>query len=244
MKVTVKTNGEKLSWVGLVLVMVIGIGLMVYGINMSIDNKKFYDNCERTRGILVDVWEGEDSDGDDIYKGIYQYAVDGVVYQVMEEDGSVFEPDEGEIVKIYYDPEHPSHAKTEFSDNDSATGMIVAGTGIIFTLVALAFVLGALGAKDVWMQFLMGVALMLMGFGMLIAVGLAALPAALFGIVGVYLVGKSCFVLIGRKKSADKLDRMADKVMEKVGPKILALNGALEENQRNGEEKNSPDGAK
>lgn len=66
----------------------------------------------QTDGVIVDLIEGRDTDGDLVYAPVIEYAVDGVSYRIESSVryGGLAVPDIGDLRTVYYDVNDPSEA--------------------------------------------------------------------------------------------------------------------------------------
>lgn len=88
----------------------IGLAIIIFGINIIIANNEFMKTAELTEGIITDIESYRDSDGDRHYIVYVQYEVEGRSY----EDSSRFYSSnmrKGDDIKVYYNPERPSDFK-------------------------------------------------------------------------------------------------------------------------------------
>ena len=157
----IHVNQSIYAFIMLILITLGGFGMVIWGFKENEKAKDFKAHAIETVGVVVDYRETENDDGDDIYYAEFEYTVNGDTYIIQDDDYSVFEPELGETEVLYYDPRQPSEAKTSL---DSSMGTLLIGTGSIFGLVGLAFVLARLGANKFVIKILLGVMLIIMGF--------------------------------------------------------------------------------
>ncbi len=121
------------------LMIIIGIGLIVFGIISNKKTKNFIEICEETTGTVIGYSTSND-DGKTKYRAKYKYEVDGETYSVTEQKYHSIKPRDGETDTIYYDPNNPEDARTRLRNGNPvviATGvvLIIAGAFAVFTLV-------------------------------------------------------------------------------------------------------------
>ena len=90
----------------------IGLAVIILGINIIISNNKFMKTAKATEGIISDVEIYRDSDGDRHSTVYVQYEVNGKDYEYASSFSSS-SMREGDDIKVYYNPENPSDFKLE-----------------------------------------------------------------------------------------------------------------------------------
>lgn len=182
----------------MVLVMLAGIGMLVWGISGT--NKRAKESKEylETTGITIDVktHRNKDSNGKSsgtTYSGVYSYIVDGVEYMVEDEVSTSNKPSVGEKKTIKYNPGDPSQA---YVKGGASTSLILIGIGVLFIIVPFVMLIPLLGdnvnarLKDYLSSFLMGIIFAGMGFGLMFIAKpgiFVDIFLLLFGVVGIYL---------------------------------------------------------
>lgn len=137
----VHMNKNAGTFLVLLLILAIGIGLSVWGV-LDINKINYYkDHGVDITGYVVDYDRSTDEDNDDIYYAIYEYKVDGVSYTVKDTDYSYSRPTKGEKHVVYYDPQNPAEAIT---DLEGGLGAILLVIGLIFGVLGLVIVIKAI----------------------------------------------------------------------------------------------------
>ena len=110
---------------------IVGIGLIIFGIFREIDLSKFKKNSENTTATVVDVSVNYNSEGNDSYKVYVTYDVDGKTYKNSYD--SSHRPTEGSTIKIYYDKDNPEKMRKSIAFSSEfgffIIGAIFAGIG-------------------------------------------------------------------------------------------------------------------
>jgi hypothetical protein len=100
---------------GLGCAIVVGIlllGVAAGGVIWLLDSVDKATSDGQTDGIIVDLIESRDTDGDLVYAPVIEYSVNGVVYRIESSVryGGLAVPDIGDIRTVYYDIDNPSQA--------------------------------------------------------------------------------------------------------------------------------------
>ena len=84
--------------------MVVGVGLWLLG---NVNRLVTHDTVE---GVVVELEQSFDSDGDDLYKPTYEYVVDGNTYRYQSQVsyGGLLVPDIGDRRSLLYNPDDPT----------------------------------------------------------------------------------------------------------------------------------------
>lgn len=96
--------------VGLVLITVpilLGLGaLLISNLNRVLTH-------ETADGVIVELVRSTDSDGDNVFAPVYEYAVDGRIYRYQSQVsyGGLLVPELGEVRTILYNPADPTDAR-------------------------------------------------------------------------------------------------------------------------------------
>lgn len=125
---------------------IIGFSLFVLGIILIISSavgKKKNKRCSaQTQGTLVNIYEAEDSNGNDVHSYTYSYSVDGVEYKVRSQ--ALTEANKiGDTLTIWYNPKKPKDAQPfHYETNKVYRIILIAG----IALLLLGIILAALAA--------------------------------------------------------------------------------------------------
>jgi len=92
---------------GLLLLAVAGVGVFWLA-----DSVERVTSDSRVEGVIVDLLESRDSDGDLVYKPVVEFSVDGVTYRIESavSYGGLGVPDLGDVRTVYYDADNPADA--------------------------------------------------------------------------------------------------------------------------------------
>ena len=93
--------------VGVVLVLASGAGMF-----WLFDSYQRVTGDEQVDGVIVELIERRDSEGDLLYAPVVEYVVDGTSYRIESSVsyGGVVVPDIGDVRTVYYDPDDPTNA--------------------------------------------------------------------------------------------------------------------------------------
>lgn len=201
----------------LLLILAIGVGLCVWGVLDVSKVNYMKDHAIDTTGQVVDYERGTDEDDDDIYYAIYEYHVDGMTYTVKDSDYSYYRPTKGTKHVVYYDPENPKEAMT---DLEGGLGAILLIVGLIFGLTGLAFIMAWMNVNESIIRIVLGSMMVLIGFAVPLAVRswIMFLFTAIFGVLGIVIVIKAITKLTGNEGCA--VDQMLDAGLEQAGEAI------------------------
>lgn len=123
---------------------IIGVVFAAIGVMMHVHNTNFKENALTTNGTIIDIRTYTDSDGDTSHDVFVEYYVDGVLYD-GELNYYTSSMEEGDSVKIYYDPNNPG----DFIGEDSTVGLIIfVIIGSVFALIGIGFVASAIITKS------------------------------------------------------------------------------------------------
>jgi hypothetical protein len=93
------------------------VGLLLLGVAAGgaiwlLDSVDKVTSDGQTDGVIVDLIESRDTDGDLVYAPVIEYAVNGVVYRIESSVryGGLAVPDIGDVRTVYYDLDNPSQA--------------------------------------------------------------------------------------------------------------------------------------
>lgn len=199
----------------IVLLMVVGIGLFVHGINRKIEIDHRIENYESTTGYYVDkeIYSEAKHIGKQhkqaTYALIYAYTVNGIEYVTKTDYGTEAIPYYGSEKIIYYNPVNPSEAM--IGGTNSSDGLMLGG--MFFILIPGVFLLVWLVANGVFdkltfniMDVVIGVVFFVLGVGMIYVIaggfslselfmlaGPMALIPIMFLFVGVFMVWRGFF---------------------------------------------------
>lgn len=211
---------------GLIILMIGCVALMAWSIYQATDDSRFSKICKRTEGAVVDYEMYYDEDDDERYVGIYEYAVDGVVYKVEEDDWHLSAPELGESAYVYYNPGDPADARLSVGGVDAVVDAMGYSTicvvGGIFFFIALAMLLAHYKVSMPWIQLLVGSAFTLLGIGIPILTMGAGCPLIIWGLIGVYLVIKGYLGIRGKKEETQVFEEQVGAV---VGGVVKGLAG-------------------
>lgn len=127
--VTDGRKGKKGGLLGGILGMVFGLVFMGVGNMIAPDE---YPDAVETRGTIVDVVQGRNSDGEVSYAPVYSYTVDGREYRFNSSVRSSGRPTIGQSVDIMYSASIPENAhRTDGIDGNFPLIFIGAG-GLVF----------------------------------------------------------------------------------------------------------------
>lgn len=224
-KITVEMDRDLKTFLALLLIFAIGVGLHIWGIVDINRINHLKDNGIDATGWVVDYEHSTDDDDDDIYYAIYEYYVDGVRYTVKDSDDSYFKPDLGEKHVVYYDPENPADAVTSL---EGGVGGILLVTGWVFELAGLLFILAWFNVNEAIIRMVAGVLLILMGFGFPIVVRsiLMFLFTGIFGVFGVVILVKAITKFTGNEGGV--VDQALDAGLEQASE---VVQNVIEETQ-------------
>jgi hypothetical protein len=93
--------------VGVVLVLASGAGVF-----WLFDSLQRVTGDEQVEGVIVELIESRDSEGDLLYAPVVEYVVDGTSYRIESSVsyGGLVVPDIGDSRTVYYDPDDPTDA--------------------------------------------------------------------------------------------------------------------------------------
>jgi hypothetical protein len=76
------------------------------------DSIQHVTNDARVEGVIVDLVESRDSEGDLVYAPVVEYVVEGRAYRIQSSVnyGGLVVPDIGDVRTVYYDPDDPADA--------------------------------------------------------------------------------------------------------------------------------------
>ena len=116
-----------------VLMMLIGIGSLVYGAYVTLERIDFLNKAVQTRGVIVDVVRR----GSGSYFPVFQFVdLSGVVCHVLGPVGGVYSvSDIGKEVDIYYDPDNPLGGVVSGFLDMWIYPIALLGFGFVFTVV-------------------------------------------------------------------------------------------------------------
>ncbi|HSF86122.1 MAG TPA: DUF3592 domain-containing protein [Acidimicrobiia bacterium] len=91
----------------LIALIIMGLGFVFLADSVSRSNSGI-----ETEGVIVDLIESTDSDGDTMYRPVVEYSVDGVTYEVESRtsSGGALRPRIGDARTVLYDPQNPGDA--------------------------------------------------------------------------------------------------------------------------------------
>lgn len=93
-------------------------------------------------GVVVDVDQSRDSDGDISYRAVVDFvAADGINYRFTARTGSSSRPTVGDTIEVLYDPADPAGATEKTFLNLWLFPIMFGGFGLLF-LVVMAFAVG------------------------------------------------------------------------------------------------------
>lgn len=188
------------------LCILIGIGLLVFGVNKKIAYNNKIKGYESVDGYFVDteVYSKSTRHGrhrtNTTYYLIYAYNVDGVEYTARTDYGSGAIPQKGSVKEILYNPENPSEAVVTGTN----AAVFVIFMGIFFVLIPLVMIFGILDLGGIFeklrfhfMDVIIGLVLLVVGLGVsYIIVGGFSL-GKLFMLAGPFAVIPILFVFVG-----------------------------------------------
>lgn len=115
-----------------------GVFFFGFGIYFNVSESKIIKDYKETSGVLVDFVDCSYNENGETCLGLYEYEIDGVVYNVKN-NVSTNPENLDKQAKVYYDENNPEEAliKTNFWDLLCSVGLAIT----IFTLIPIIIVL-------------------------------------------------------------------------------------------------------
>lgn len=137
---------NKTEWIIGIVFAIIGIGVLVFGIYLHIENTEFMKTAIKTEAVIDSVTSHLDSDNERVYEVYVSYNVDEKIY------GGVLGTwhsgmYEGQMVDIYYSPINPANFKNSSS---SYVGLIVCAFGGVFALAGTGLTIHLIKRKRMY----------------------------------------------------------------------------------------------
>lgn len=194
--------------------LVIGLGLLFFGIKGTYELNKKSKNYEETEAYYSDYEIYSSNRKETMYRLIYTYTVRDIEYEITTDYGTNVIPKLGSKRTIKYNPDNPEEAFLVGSN----TQMVLIFMGILFTMVPLIFLSQMLSIFDKLKKlkidvvgFIVGLVFTIMGLGMIYMMGgsfsitqilkdyssVYIIPISiltLFVIVGIFLMVKSIWI--------------------------------------------------
>lgn len=193
-------QGKSNSKFALVVFMLIGIGLAIAGVMMTVNRKQKDSYYGTVTGKVTDMEHYTNSDDEEMYSAVYTYYVNDVPYTYTDNAASSQPPTLGKLMEIRYNPLHPNEA---YVAGKMWPGILLIGMGVIFVLAStLGFINGSNGqqteGRKLASGLIMGIIVSAMGWGILALSGdsirLISVPGivlCMFGVLGLFVIYKS-----------------------------------------------------
>ena len=145
-----------------VIFSLVGIGLLVAGVAVSVTTVRFMVTAERVDGTVVDMVErttthstGRGSSTDTAWHPMVEFSVDGKPYSFQGSVGSSPPAYEvGDTVEVAYDPSDPHDARLASFWSAYFLPLILGGIGIVFTPIGVVLLVKAwrIRALRAWLR--------------------------------------------------------------------------------------------
>lgn len=197
--ISTKTTTSMVPILFVSLFLVIGLGLLFFGIKGTYELNKKSKNYQQTEAYYSDYEIYSSDRKGTTYRLIYTYTVRGFEYEIATDYGTNVIPKLGSKRTIKYNPRNPEEAFLVGGN----TQMILIFMGILFTMVPLIFLGQMLSIFDKLKNlkidvvgFIVGLVFTIMGLGMIYMMGGSfSIPQILKDYSSVYIIPISILIL-------------------------------------------------